>query len=63
MRMHDLDGLNEDLEARRTALGGAGGGSAVARKIYDAFERGDVAAVLAQLDGAVEWRLAEGHPY
>ena len=31
--------------------------------IYEAFERGDVPAILAQLDPAVEWRLAEGHPY
>ena len=31
--------------------------------IYEAFARGDIEAVLAQLDPAVEWRLAEGHPY
>ena len=35
----------------------------VAKAIYEAFERGDVPAVLAQLDSAVEWRLAEGHPF
>lgn len=35
----------------------------VAKAIYQAFERGDLAAVLAQLDPAVEWRLAEGHPF
>lgn len=39
-----------------------GNGSRVAA-VYDAFGRGDVASVLAQLDAGVEWRLAEGHPY
>ena len=38
-------------------------GTRVTMAIYDAFERGDVSAVLAQLDSAVEWRLAEGHQY
>ena len=36
---------------------------AVASAVYEAFERGDVATVLSHLDPAVEWRLAEGHPY
>ena len=56
--MYDRDGLNE-LEG----TSGARGSFAVARRIYDAFERGDVPAVLAELDEAIEWRLAEGHPY
>ena len=38
-------------------------GSSVVRTVYQAFEAGDVAAVLDQFDSAVEWRLAEGHPY
>ena len=56
----DRDGLNQ-LEA--TATSGARGSSAVARRIYDAFERDDLPAVLAELEEAIEWRLAEGHPY
>lgn len=39
------------------------GNARVAKAIYEAFGRGDVAAVLARLDPGVEWRLAEGHPY
>jgi uncharacterized protein len=39
------------------------GNARVTGAIYEAFGRGDVAAVLARLDPAVEWRLAEGHPY
>lgn len=37
--------------------------SQIPRVIYDAFRRGQVEEILAQLDPAVEWRLAEGHPY
>lgn len=33
------------------------------RGLYDAFGRGDVPAVLASLDSAVEWRAAEGMIY
>lgn len=33
------------------------------RGLYDAFGRGDVPAVLAGLDSAVEWRAAEGMLY
>jgi ketosteroid isomerase-like protein len=35
----------------------------VVQRVYEAFGRGDVPAVLARLDSAVEWHLAEGHPY
>ena len=38
-------------------------GTRTTKTIYEAFARGDVPAVLAQFDPAVEWRLAEGHPY
>ena len=31
--------------------------------VYEAFGQGDVPRVLEHLDTAVEWRLAEGHPY
>ena len=39
------------------------GNARVVTAIYDAFGRGDVPTVLTHLDPAVEWRLAEGHPY
>jgi ketosteroid isomerase-like protein len=32
------------------------------RGMYEAFGRGDVAAVLAALDDAIEWHEAEGNP-
>jgi ketosteroid isomerase-like protein len=35
----------------------------IIRHVYDRFTRGDVAAVLAAFDPAIEFRLAEGHPY
>jgi ketosteroid isomerase-like protein len=41
----------------------------VVRKIYDAFAKGDVFAVLGQLDSSIEWReadnfiYADGNPY
>jgi hypothetical protein len=35
----------------------------LARTMYDAFGRGDIATVLASMDPAVEWREAEGNPY
>lgn len=35
----------------------------VVQRVYEAFGRGDVPAVLARLDSAVECHLAEGHPY
>lgn len=34
-----------------------------ARDIYDAFNRGDIAAVLGAFDPGIEWREAEGNPY
>lgn len=33
------------------------------RSVYDAFGRGDVAAVLGAFDPKIEWREAEGNPY
>jgi ketosteroid isomerase-like protein len=38
-------------------------GARVVSAVYEAFGRGDVPGVLEHLDTAVEWRLAEGHPY
>ena len=35
----------------------------LARDIYDAFNRGDIATVLGAFDPGVEWRVAEGSPY
>lgn len=35
----------------------------VVRRVYEAFARGDVAAVLGALDSRVEWREADNHPY
>ena len=36
---------------------------AVARQLYDSFGQGDIPAVLALFDPAIEWREAEGNPY
>jgi ketosteroid isomerase-like protein len=33
------------------------------RDVYEAFGRGDVAAVLGAFDPKIEWREAEGNPY
>lgn len=33
------------------------------KHVYDRFAHGDAAAVLAVFDDAIEFRLAEGHPY
>ena len=33
------------------------------KALYDAFGRGDVAAVLGRFDPKIEWREAEGNPY
>jgi ketosteroid isomerase-like protein len=35
----------------------------VARALYTSFGRGDIAAVLALFDPAIEWREAENNPY
>jgi ketosteroid isomerase-like protein len=35
----------------------------LARDMYDAFARGDMAAVLGAFDPNIEWREAEGNPY
>lgn len=35
----------------------------VVRRVYEAFARGDVPAVLGALDARVEWREADNHPY
>ena len=35
----------------------------VIRSIYDSFGRGDVPAVLGQMDEAIEWREAENYIY
>lgn len=35
----------------------------LAKDIYAAFGRGDIPAVLAAFDPAIEWREAEGNPY
>src|SRR5688572_16872821 len=43
--------------------GSRGSNVAVVRGLYDSFGRGDVPAVLAALDSAVEWRAAEGMIY
>jgi hypothetical protein len=40
-----------------------GNNVALVRGLYDSFGRGDVSAVLAALDSAVEWRAAEGMLY
>ena len=39
------------------------GNADVIRSVYDAFGRGDIAAVLGAMDGNAEWREAEGNPY
>src|SRR5688572_12021983 len=36
---------------------------ALARSLYDAFARGDVATVLGAFDENIEWHEAEGMPY
>jgi ketosteroid isomerase-like protein len=33
------------------------------KDLYEAFGRGDIPAVLGQLDASSEWREAEGNPY
>jgi ketosteroid isomerase-like protein len=38
-------------------------GVEVARLMYEAFGRGDIPAVLALFEEALEWREAEGNPY
>jgi ketosteroid isomerase-like protein len=35
----------------------------VVRGLYEAFGRGDMAAVLGGMDPAIEWREAESNPY
>jgi len=35
----------------------------LAKDIYSAFARGDIPAVLAKFDPAIQWREAEGNPY
>jgi hypothetical protein len=35
----------------------------IVKGAYDAFGRGDMAAVLGAMDPAIEWRQAEGNPY
>jgi ketosteroid isomerase-like protein len=37
--------------------------AAVIQQVYDAFARGDVAAVLGAFDPQIHWREAEGFPY
>lgn len=52
--------------ASRAASGAAASTTSytdVARSIYDAFGRGDIAGVLALFDPDIEWREAEGNPY
>lgn len=43
--------------------GSRGNNVALVRGLYDSFARGDVPAVLAALDSAVEWRAADGMIY
>lgn len=43
--------------------GSRGNNVALVKGLYDSFGRGDVRAVLAALDSAVEWRAAEGMLY
>ena len=33
------------------------------QRVYAAFGRGDIPAVLAAFDAQIEWREAEGNPY
>ena len=35
----------------------------VVKKVYEAFGRGDVPAVLGAMDPGIEWHEAESHPY
>jgi ketosteroid isomerase-like protein len=35
----------------------------VVKDVYERFGRGDIPSLLALFDAAIEWRLAEGHPY
>ena len=35
----------------------------LAQDLYEAFNRGDIAAVLGAFDPGIEWREAEGNPY
>ena len=35
----------------------------VARDLYDAFNRGDIATVMGMFSPRIEWREAEGNPY
>jgi uncharacterized protein len=39
------------------------GNMQVVEAAYERFGRGDIASLLALFDPAIEWRLAEGHPY
>ncbi len=35
----------------------------IVKTVYEKFMQGDVAGILARFDPAIEFRLAEGHPY
>jgi ketosteroid isomerase-like protein len=35
----------------------------IVKRVYEAFGRGDVPAVLAMMDPKIEWYEAEGNPY
>ena len=35
----------------------------IVKTVYEKFRQGDVAGILEKFDAAIEFRLAEGHPY
>ena len=39
------------------------GNLAIVRRSYEAFARGDMAAVLADMDDGIEWQQAQGLPH
>src|SRR5262245_4313763 len=40
-----------------------GGNADAARRVYDAFGRGDIAAVLAAFDEKIDWQEPDGLPF
>jgi hypothetical protein len=51
--------VRKTTSAKESAMSNVG----VVKALYDAFGRGDGAAVLAMFDAKIEWREAEGNPY
>ncbi len=55
---------NKPIEVIQVELkSGATENIAVAKAIYDAFDKGDIPTVLSKMDGAIVWNEAENFPY